>query len=276
MKLERAILAASDVPESVLGIFYPGETASFFLVLALGALIMYYVSRARKGLPVPEIRKIPGLEAIDESVGRATEMGKPVLYNIGMGDVTNPDTLASLPILEYVTKTCAKYDTRFVEVTRNYVVYGVADEVVKQAYVSSGKPEAYDPNNVRWYSDSQWGYAMAVIGLMRRDEPAANLMLGNYAAECLVMAETGAVLGVVQVAGTTNILQIPFFVATCDYTLLGEELYAASAYISREPVLVATVVAQDFLKIALVVIMCIGSVLATFNAHDWLVNLLKY
>ena len=101
-------------------------------------------------------------------------------------------------------------------------------------------------------------------------------MLGNYSAECLVMAETGAVLGVVQVAGTTNILQIPFFVATCDYTLLGEELYAASAYISREPVLVATVVAQDFLKIALVVIMCIGSVLATFNAHDWLVNLLKY
>ena len=109
MKLEQVILAASDVPESVLGIFYPGEVASFFLVLALGALIMYYVGRARKGLPVPEIRKISGLEAIDESIGRATEMGKPVLYNIGMGDITNADTLASLPILEYVTKTCAKY-----------------------------------------------------------------------------------------------------------------------------------------------------------------------
>ena len=101
-------------------------------------------------------------------------------------------------------------------------------------------------------------------------------MLGSYAAESLVLAETGAVLGVLQIAGTTNILQIPFFVATCDYTLLGEELYAASAYISRESVLFATIVAQDFVKIALVVIMCIGSVLATFNAHDWLVNLLMY
>ena len=205
MKLERVILASSDVPESVLGIFYPGEVASFFLVLALGALIMYYVSRARKGLPVPEIRKIPGLEAIDEAIGRATEMGKPVLYNIGMGAITDPDTLAALPLLEYVTKTCAKYDTRFVEVTRNYVVYGVADEIVKQAYMSSGRPEAYDANNVRWYSDSQWGYAMAVVGFMRREEPAANLMLGSYAAESLVLAETGAVLGVLQIAGTTNI-----------------------------------------------------------------------
>ncbi len=271
-----ALLAAEETPKPILGIFYPGETVGFLLVLIFGILIVYYVDRARKGAPIPDIRKIPGLEAIDEAIGRATEMGKPVLYNIGMGDITNPDTIASLPILEYVTKTCAKYDTQLVEVNRNYVVYGVADEVVKQAYMSSGKPELYDPNNVRWYSDEQFGFSTAVMGIMYRDLPAANLMLGSYAAESLLLAETGAVIETVQIAGTTNVLQIPFFVATCDYTLLGEELYAASAYISRDPVLVASIIGQDFMKIALVVIMCLGTVLATIDAHHWLVKLLQY
>lgn len=270
------LLAAAAKPQPVLGIFYPGEAAGFLTVFLLGVLIYYFVSVASSGKNVPSIRKIPGLEAIDESIGRATEMGKMVLYNIGTGAVTAPDTIASWPILEYVTKVCASYDTKLVQCNRNYLVYGVSDEIVKQAYLQAGRPEAYNANDVRWYSDSQWSYTMAVVGLMQRERPATNFMLGNYAAEALLLAETGAVLGMVQIAGTTNILQIPFFVASCDYTLLGEELYAASAYISKEPILVASVVAQDFIKILVSLLIVVGSVLATLKAEKWLKKIFTY
>ncbi len=269
-------LAAAESPEPVLGIFYPGEATGFLLILLLGILIYYFVRAASSGKNLVSIRKIPGLEAIDESIGRATEMGKTVLYNIGSGAVTAPDTIASWPILEYVVKVCANYDTRLIQLNRNYLVYGVSDEIVKQAYLQAGKPDLYNENDVRWYSDSQWSFTMAAVGFMQRERPAAHFMLGNYAAEALLLAETGAVLDMIQIAGTTNILQIPFFVASCDYTLLGEELYAASAYISREPVLVASVVAQDFIKMLVSAVIVAGSVLATFQAEEWLTQLFQY
>lgn len=270
------LLSAAEMPAPVLGIFYPGELVGFLMIVSLLVLINHFVRRATSGQPMPPIRKIPGLEAIDESVGRATEMGKPVLYNLGSGGVSSADTIASWPILAHVAKVCATYDTRLVSLTRNYLVYGVTTEIVRQAYLEAGKPDIFNENDVRWYTDSQWSYAMGTVGFMEREKPAANIMLGNYAAEALVLAEAGAVLEIVQIAATSNVIMVPFFVASCDYTLLGEELYAASAYLSKEPVLVASVVVQDYVKLTVGLLILVGSVLATANAGEWLVKLLSY
>lgn len=267
------LLGADATPKPVLGVFYPGETAGFLLVFFLGLLVYVFSSRARTGKRVPSIRKIPGLGSINEAIGRATEMGKAVHYSMGMGGVTEADTIASFPILEYVARLCATYDARLVQTNRNYLVYGICDEIIKQTYLAAGKPESYNPNDVRWYSDSQFGYTAAVLGYMNRERPATNLMFGSFAAETLLLAEAGAVLGSMQIAGTTNILQIPFFVATCDYTLLGEELYAASAYISKDPILVGTVVAQDIVKMTVAAVAVAGTILATFKADKWLKDL---
>ena len=70
---------------------------------------------------------------------------------------------------------------------------------------------------------------------MLRDRPAAHIFMGSFYAESLLLAETGFSTGAIQVAGTANVHQLPFFVVACDYTLIGEELYAASAYLSGEP-----------------------------------------
>ena len=244
--------------------------------MCLGLLLLNYVNRARRGLPIPSIRRMPGLDAIEEAIGRATEMGKPVLYGVGRGDVTAPDTLATLPLLEHVTMRCAAYDTDLIQINARFVVYGIADEVIRQAYLRADKRELYNPDNVRWYTDSQYGFAAATAACMRRELPAANLMFGHYMAESIIIGETGATLGMMQVGGTTNVLQIPFLVATCDYTLLGEEFHAASAYVSQAPPLVASIAALDRVKVALVILMALGSLLATFDSHEWLVNLFLY
>jgi hypothetical protein len=111
----------------------------------------------------------------------------------------------------------------------------VAEEVVKQGYANAGRIDAHRPENVMFISAEQFAYAAGINGIMMRDRPATNIMLGRFFAESLMLAETGYVTGAVQVAGTAEISQLPLFVAACDYTLIGEELYAASAYMSREP-----------------------------------------
>jgi len=100
---------------------------------------------------------------------------------------------------------------------------------------------------------------------MMRDKPAANFFMGYYYAESLILAETGASTGAIQIAGTDSATQLPFFVTTCDYTLIGEELYAASAYLAREPMLLGSLKGQDVGKVFIMVIIVLGTLLATLN-----------
>jgi hypothetical protein len=71
----------------------------------------------------------------------------------------------------------------------------------------------------------------------------------------------------VQIAGTAELTQLPFFITACDYTLIGEELYAASAYLTRDPTLLANLKAADALKIAAMVFIVTGVVLATAGVY---------
>jgi len=93
-----------------------------------------------------------------------------------------------------------------------------------------------------------------------RERPATNFYLGLFYAESLILAETGSLAGSIQISGTDQVTQIPFFVVACDYTLIGEELYAASAYLGREPLLMGTLKAQDWAKGAFAVALLIGLV----------------
>jgi hypothetical protein len=122
------------------------------------------------------------------------------------------------------------------------------DESAKTAYNEAGRPDAYRPGTVHYVSAQQMAYVAAVNGYMLRERPAANIYMGSFYAESLLLAETGNSTGAIQIAGTDKVTQLPFFICACDYTLLGEELYAASAYIGREPVQVATIAAQDWAK----------------------------
>jgi hypothetical protein len=97
--------------------------------------------------------------------------------------------------------------------------------------------------------------------------------MGSFYAESLMLAETGFATGAIQVAGTANVHQLPFFVVACDYTLLGEELYAASAYLSGEPKLVGSLKGADLLKIVVITTVIIGCILETLSRHgltEWM------
>lgn len=248
-----------------------GQATTFILELlfCVGLLVMIY--RARAGKKVPEIRKVNGLDAIDEAVGRATEMGRPVHFSPGLGDLSEAQTLAAFSLLSYVARMCAKYDTRLIVSSRIVTVTPVLEEITKAAYTDMNKADNYNPNDVRFLSDDQFGYASGVVGIMQREQVAANILFGAFWAESLIFAEVGSQSGSIQIAGTAATAQIPFFVAACDYTLLGEEIYAASAYLSRDPVLVGNLIGQDWGKWAAAAFIVLGAVLQSINAKsNWL------
>ena len=255
-------------------IYHTGKTRVFIAGGLFIFLIFYYFGKAQRGAKM-YLRPIAGIEAIDEAIGRATEMGKPVLYVPGLSTISDVATIASLTILGRVAKKIAQYQTPLMVPNRDPIVYTIADEVVKQAYMEAGRPDAYDPDSVFFLTTSQFAFVAGVNGIMMREKPATNFYLGMFWAESLLLAETGSLSGAIQIAGTDAVTQLPFFITTCDYTLIGEELYAASAYLGREPKQIGAVKGQDSCKaiimsfITLALILGIIDMVAGTHTLDW-------
>jgi hypothetical protein len=229
-------------------------------------LVLYYTGLAQTGKP-PFVRRLAGIDAIEEAIGRATEMGRPVLYVPGIQDIDEIQTVAGLVILESVARMTARYATPIRVPVAYPIPFTIAQETVRNAYLHAGAADAYDADSVRFVSPEQFAYVAAVTGIMLRDRPAAHIFMGSFFAESLMLAETGFATGAIQIAGTANVSQLPFFVVACDYTLIGEELFAASAYLSRDPRLVGGLKGADMLKLAIVAVVIIGCALETAGIH---------
>ena len=239
-------------------------------------IVVIFITRAKRGQSL-FIRRIAGLAAVEEAVGRATEMGRPILYVPGLSTISDVATIAALNILGQVAKKAAEYDTPLLVPNRDPVVFTVAQEIVKEAYAEVGRPDAYNHDSVFYLTDSQMGFASGVDGIMTREKPATNFFLGMFWAESLILAETGAATGAIQIAGTDAISQLPFFITACDYTLIGEELYAASAYLSKEPMLLGTMKGQDWSKAIIVFLLLAGLATALIapGTRDFILKILK-
>ncbi len=249
-------------------IFRIDRFAILIFMIVFSAAVLLYTRWAKKGKEL-YVRKIPGIAAVEEAVGRATEMGKPVLFIPGIADVEDIETIAGLSILGRVAKIIATYGTPLSVPVRYPMVLAAGQEVVEQAYLEAGHHDAYDKDTVRYVAGEQFAYTATVNGWMMREKPAANIYMGAFFAESLLLAETGNAAGAIQIAGTARPEQLPFFIAACDYTLMGEELYAASSYLSREPLLLGGLKGQDFIKILIIIAILIGVILALFGDASW-------
>lgn len=236
------------------------DTGWFGIVFttAIALLILFNIFRARGGRDL-YIRRIAGLNAIDEAVGRATEMGKPVLMVPGLSDTTvNAKSMQAINIFAYVSRVAARFANPILVCCYNASIYAVSQEIIRDVYQQEGLIDRFDPDSVRFVSDRQFAFAAGVSGLILREKAAACFFMGEFYAESLILAETANSVGAIQVASSTELTQTPFFIAACDYVLIGDEFYAASAFLTRQPVLVGSLVGQDWAKMAIMASIVLG------------------
>ena len=237
--------------------FFKKESSlMFFTLVFVSSVLMISVFWAESGNDV-FIREIAGIKAIEEAVGRATEMGKPVLFVPGILDLNEVETIAGINILGHVAKITAEYETSLNVPVSKSIVMEAAREMCKESYLQAGRPDLYHNDMVHYLAEDQFAYAAGINGIMIREKPAACLYQGKFFAESLLLAETGNRIGAIQIAGTGSSSQIPFFVTACDYTLIGEEFLTASAILSNRKDLLGSVRGQDIIKLFMITAMII-------------------
>ena len=246
------------------------------LLIVFIAPVLYFIKKAREDSNL-YIRRIPGVDAVDEAIGRSAELGKPIFFSTGLTNVS-PVLYACLGVLAHVSYRAARFRSRLVVPQYNPEVMAIVEDVVRDSYRDARRVSAFDPQTIMFLSQSQFAYASGYQGLAHREKAASAFLFGFFAAESLILAETGQQVGAMQVAASYQPVQVPFFICTCDYTLIGEELFAASAYLSREPIQLGSLVAQDLAKLIFMLMIVIACVIATLNNiyPEWQMNNLDF
>lgn len=232
-------------------------------LLLILPILFYLTSRVRAG-KAGALRTIPAMEGLPELVGRSAETGRPLHVSVGVAGVggsLTSDTWAGLALLSQLADEAAACDTSLMVTVSDATVLPIAQDIIRRAFIRNGNPEGYDPTTVQLVAPNNMAYAAGVAGILEREPLTANVMVGQFGDEYLLMGETGARLGVRQIAGTADPTTLPFVHASTEERLTGEEIFAGSAYTSREPLQVGSLLAEDWLRWLVVAGILIATVL---------------
>ena len=259
-----------------MSIIASGKVIAFFLTVAFVLLVFYFSQSVKKGKEY-QIRRLPALDAIEEAVGRCIEMGTPIMIQPGSFTFTGSltaDTVAALSICGYAIDVSADKgcDVRIPVGFPEVMI--VLSEQLKSSLRRVGELDRYNPDTQIIYTGpNQFSYTAAVQGIIERDKVKSSIMVGGYAANSLIIAESMAREDVFAIAGSTNLYQIPWMLAICNYMLIGEELLASAAYLNREPGQVASIVADDIYKFLAIALIIVGVILLSMG-NTLLIDLL--
>ena len=113
-------------------ILFNDDMGMFFAVVLSSLILMISVFWAEGGKEI-FIREIPGIKAMEEAIGRATEMGQPVLFVPGILDFNEVETIAGINVLGHVAKLTAEYETELNVPVSKSIVMEAAREMCKAA-----------------------------------------------------------------------------------------------------------------------------------------------
>ena len=185
-----------------------------------------------------------------------------------------PNAMVAYNVLDYIARLAARHDlTLRVETDRGAHIPLITASM-EEAFILEGRADkiAEIPQCIHFLSQSTLPFAAGTIKLLEEHRPGANFIMGYVEGDALIVAESGANIGAMQVAGTGILGQVPFLAIICDYTLIGEEYFAAGAYLSQNKYQLGVLHGQDYQKMIILVFYILAYVSVTVGSN-WLATL---
>lgn len=230
------------------------------VIVLSAALLWLFMGWARR-TGGRTLRPIPAFDAIKGLLGRMAESGRRVHIALGTSDVSDahlPILACGLAVLRHLARQGAAFGVAPITTVAEPTAMLLAQDIVYDAYKSKGLQDRYQSTDVQLIAPEATAYAVGVQDAVNRETVAANVMIGHFDQEYLLMGEAGAQRGVLQLVGSDSVDAQPFMLATSHNVLIGEEAFATGAYLTQEPKYIAGLRVQDVLRVLTVLAIVVG------------------
>lgn len=237
-----------------------GDLLGFFFVMLIIALMLAFLFTGRGGSR-KELREIQAYKRLQRAVGLSVEEGTRVHVSLGRGGLLGlpgASALIGLTTLERTAHAASMSDRPPIATSGDGLLTILSQDTLRGAYKDLGVEHEYNPNDGRLSGLTSLGYAAGALSTIHDEYVTTNVMLGHFGAEVALLAEAGERSESLTLGSSENLSAQSVLYATTGETLLGEDLFAAGAYLGANEMHVASLKVQDILRWGLIAVIILG------------------
>ena len=240
----------------------PGWTLLISIGLLLLALVLLIgLTLLRSRIPTA-LRRIEAYERLTRSVGLAVENGTRLHISLGRGSLfttRGASALAGLTMLHKLTERTSLSDRPPVVTTGDASLAILSQDTLQSGYRAAGAEDQYQYSTGRLTGLTPFAYAAGTIPVTKDEQVSTNVFLGDFGSESALMADAAERDNSTLIAASDSISAQSVFYATAQDPLIGEELFAAGAYVGAGSVHEASLTTQDVLRWIIILAIVVGS-----------------
>ncbi len=238
------------------------------IVALIVFILLFTVStvRAKAGRRFP-LRPIRAYEHLQSLVSQTTESGRPIHVGLGSGQVgavATPETVMGLTVFDYVARHAAASNQPILATVGDATILPAAQGFLQTARREAGFPERYVGREINFYGPSPFAYAAGSLDALKHRGYLASVLIGRFGSEGLWIAESANSPAMPQLGGTADPAAMALMQVALDDAVIGEEIYAAGAYLHR-PSHLGSLATQDIVRIVVILAMIAGVVMVSLG-----------
>ena len=238
--------------------------SGLILLVLFGALVsIFFATLSRHGRKRPRFRSIPAFSMLRGQMGRAIESGRDLHVSIGTGGISGDDTattLAGLAVAEYLAEESAASGIAPIVSTSDATSVIVAEDALRRPYIRQGNLSDFPRGAARLPALGPMPYAAATMDFLNHDPVLTNVMSGTFGAEAALIDQAANNNELPQLFGAADPRALAVMATSTDNLLIGEEMYAAKAYLRAQLPHLASLRAADIVRIVIVILIVLAFV----------------
>jgi len=242
------------------------DLAALVMLLLFLPLFVLFTARAKAGKRFP-LRAISAFARLKHLVSQATESGQPIHVGLGSGSLGSEATAEAtmgLTVFEYVARHAAASNQAILGTTAEPTILAGAQGILREARAEAGFPESYAATDVAFSGPDPLAYAAGAREALQRERHLANILVGRFGSEGLWLSEAAAFQGIPRVGGTSGPEGAALLWASLDEAVIGEEVYAAGAYLHR-PSHLGSLATQDVMRLVTILVLIVGIIIISLG-----------
>ncbi len=230
------------------------------IVLFAAALLL--VLALPKGRRTPRLRVIPALRRLYRLIGLSVEDGTRLLLSLGPGDLITKNgapALAGFALLRHLTTRTSLSDRPPVAVAGDAALALLAQDTMEASYRTAGAAEFYQPTSGRVAGLTPFSSIAGTMPIVRDENVSTAVLMGHFGVEAALLADAAERGNSLLVGSSDDLAAQAALYASATEALIGEELFAADAYLEGSPARVASLTVQDVLRWLIIAAILVGA-----------------